>query len=125
MQTTDAENIRHLIGNPVFAIETNIMVLKSDLARQDAGAILDSMQRSVERIKEVLAGLDAEDGGPYFYLVAFTFERMSSFGAGSCIQAFDHSPPSYEELRRSSSNIARQEGFTVCSITGVFLLHKD
>lgn len=61
------KDIKHLIGNPVFAIETNLECLRSRIGQMDsedlrgpsqvaseAYEICDAIQQSLETIKDVL-----------------------------------------------------------------------
>jgi len=50
--------IRHLIGNPLFALETNLVSLERRTENPEAKEIIESMKRSVEKIKEVLDQLE-------------------------------------------------------------------
>lgn len=55
VRVDNARDIEHTIGNPVFAIETNLEPLRrriQDGRQEEALRILDSLQISVERIKE-------------------------------------------------------------------------
>jgi hypothetical protein len=52
-----SEWVRHELGNPAFAIETNLEPLKRRIMEgrtEEAIAIVDSIQASVERIKQSL-----------------------------------------------------------------------
>lgn len=63
LQTHVAEHVRHQIGNPVFAIETNLQTLKRRI-ETDGGRVMDglglvaSIERSIETIKARLHELD-------------------------------------------------------------------
>lgn len=59
---TKPETIRHLIGNPLFAIETNLFAIKqrtdSYTNLSQVPDIIKDMQTSIEKIKVVLHKLD-------------------------------------------------------------------
>lgn len=55
---TSSEMIRHLIGNPLFAIETNLISLEHRVDSPEAKKIIQEMQASVEKIKSVMDELD-------------------------------------------------------------------
>lgn len=55
---SDGETIRHLIGNPLFAIETNLVSLERRTNDVQSKEIIESMKVSVERMKEVLENLE-------------------------------------------------------------------
>lgn len=60
MSACNSENVRHLIGNPMFALETNLSSVRRRIQQgksTEALELLDSMQTSIERIKTVLAEL--------------------------------------------------------------------
>lgn len=51
--------VQHLIGNPLFAIETNLVSLERRTENvPDAKEIIESMRVSVEKIKAVLENLE-------------------------------------------------------------------
>ena len=51
--------IKHLIGNPLFAIETNLVSLERRTENvPEAKEIIESMRVSVEKIKAVLEDLE-------------------------------------------------------------------
>jgi signal transduction histidine kinase len=55
----DGETVRHRIGNPLFAIETNLVSLERRVDNNpEIKQLVESMRASVERIKEVLEDLD-------------------------------------------------------------------
>jgi pentatricopeptide repeat protein len=56
------ENLDHFIGNPLFAIETNLDPLRKRIKEgriEEALEILDEMQRSVDLAKEALSQVKA------------------------------------------------------------------
>jgi hypothetical protein len=62
----DKADMQHGIGNPLFAIETNLITLgnralKHDDPKGEMAHIIDEMQRSIERIKGVLAEKETLD----------------------------------------------------------------
>jgi hypothetical protein len=51
--------IKHLIGNPLFAIETNLVSLERRTENiHESKEIIESMRVSVEKIKTVLEDLE-------------------------------------------------------------------
>lgn len=63
LSTADAEYVRHQIGNPIFAIETSLVSLRSRLMICSTTEsmdimILDAIQKSIETMKERLHDLD-------------------------------------------------------------------
>lgn len=52
---------KHMIGNPLFAIETNLAPLRKRIVEKreaEALQILDEIQLSINKIKEFLSTLD-------------------------------------------------------------------
>jgi len=140
------EQIRHLIGNPVSALETNILNLRTCLCRVAAVtvlstsdvALLDEMQQSLEQIKAVLHDLpDAETvsmhpsaNGPFSFWVQYYYTRglpggirITGYGAGEI--AGQHNPPTAQDMQEMAKLLKKEFGFSEVVVQGFNLLAND